>query len=116
MAARLELAVKNYQRLERGRQNPTLRTIVKVSTALDASAEASGAGEILLVEHGDLHDPETGASYTVKRVFLGERREGRRRVRFARLVSANPWYGPIDVELSRHSEQRLRVVARFVEV
>ncbi len=82
----------------------------------EAPAAASGAGEVLLVEHGDLRDPDTGASYTIKRVFLGDRRDGKRRRRYARLVSVNPAFPSVEVDLGRHREQRLRVIARFIEV
>jgi transcriptional regulator with XRE-family HTH domain len=80
----------------------------------EGPAEASGQGEVLLVQHSDVHDPDTGLSYTVKRVFLAEKREGRRRRRLARLVSINREYPPIEIELGR--DERLRIIARFIDM
>lgn len=87
-----------------------------------APVTGSPQGRIVLVQHRDIHDPETGGSYTVKRyrnqkTLLGDKMgfdEGTRRHSVIYLEPLNPDYQPIvlkDVE-----EGEVRVVAEFVEV
>jgi transcriptional regulator with XRE-family HTH domain len=81
----------------------------------EGPAQASGEGEVLLVEHRDWLDPDTRGRYTVKRVYFVERREGRRKRRFVRFVSVNRDYPPVELELDE-GDENLRVIARFVGV
>ncbi len=64
-------------------------------------------GRTLLVQHGGIHDADTGTSYTVKRF---ERLSPRR----VRLLPDNAEYKPIELRESDAAE--VRVVAEFVEV
>lgn len=79
-------------------------------------------GRIVLVQHRDIHDPDTGGSYTVKRyrsqkVLLSDNTasgEGTWRHSVIYLEPLNPNYQPIvlrDVE-----EGEVRVIAEFLEV
>lgn len=73
-------------------------------------------GRILLVQHRDIHDPETGGSYTVKR-YRSEKiagPDGTRRHVVIHLEPANPEFAPI--VLNDTSEEDMRAVAEFVEV
>lgn len=82
----------------------------------------SPQGRIVLVQHRDIYDPETGGSYTIKRyrsqkTLLGDKMasdEGTWRHSVIYLEPLNPDYQPIvlkDVE-----EGEVRVIAEFVEV
>ena len=77
--------------------------------------EGSRQGKILLVEHRDIHDPETGGSYTVKRYrsHKAADAEGWRHVEI-RLEPENPEFAPI--VLRESAEGQVRVVAELVEV
>ncbi|OGQ10330.1 MAG: hypothetical protein A2138_12205 [Deltaproteobacteria bacterium RBG_16_71_12] len=57
VADRLEVALKNLQRIEAGRQNLTLRTIFRVARALGVAPEAAVVGDA----HGDFLKVEPGA-------------------------------------------------------
>jgi len=66
------------------------------------------AGRTVLVEHRTAADPETGGSYSVKRLSV-ETHRGRRRVR---LLALNPEFAPIEVA----DPDSIRVVAELVSV
>jgi SOS-response transcriptional repressor LexA len=73
-------------------------------------------GRIVLVEHRQIHDPDTGGSYTVKR-YQSEKvahKEGGWRHSVVRLVPINPDYAPI--VLDDIPEEEIKVVAELVEV
>ncbi|MBI4956365.1 MAG: helix-turn-helix transcriptional regulator [Myxococcales bacterium] len=77
-------------------------------------------GQIALVEHRGRLDPDTGASYGVKRVrveaFAAPRRRSRAPGRRIQLVSVNPAFPPVVLATHERGEQVVRVVARLVEV
>jgi hypothetical protein len=77
--------------------------------------EGSHQGKVVLVEHRDIHDPETGGSYTVKRYRSRKATdaEGWRHVEI-RLAPENPEFAPI--VLRESAEGEVRVVAELVEV
>jgi SOS-response transcriptional repressor LexA len=75
----------------------------------------SRTGRILLVEHRDIHDPETAGSYTVK-VFDSsavQGKEGTERVGSIRLHPLNKDY-PV-IELKDVPEDEVRIIAEWVE-
>ncbi|GIW56654.1 MAG: hypothetical protein KatS3mg082_3058 [Nitrospiraceae bacterium] len=75
----------------------------------------SRQGKIVLVEHRDIHDPETGGSYTLKRYRSRKATnpDGWRHVEI-RLEPENPEFAPIVLQES--DEGNVRVVAELVEV
>jgi len=75
----------------------------------------SRQGKVVLVEHRDIADPETGGSYTVKRYRSRKAAdaEGWRHVEI-RLEPENPEFAAI--VLRECDEEELRVVAELVEV
>jgi len=77
--------------------------------------EGSRQGKVVLVEHHDIDDPETGGRYTVKRYRSHKTTdpEGWRHVE-VRLEPANPAFRPI--VLRETDEGAVRVVAELVEV
>ncbi len=78
--------------------------------------EGTRQGRVVLVQHRDIHDPETGGSYTVKR--YGSRKEsdgaGSWRHSEIRLVPENPEFPPIILRDVRDDE--FHVIAEMVEV
>ncbi len=66
---------------------------------------------IVLVQHRDIHDVETGGSYTVKRFTRKTGAKGRIEVR---LESLNPKFPPI--VLTEKPGTDVKVIAEFVEV
>ncbi|GIW72681.1 MAG: hypothetical protein KatS3mg102_2223 [Planctomycetota bacterium] len=80
--------------------------------------EGSRNGRVLLVQHRDFTDPETGGHYTVK-VYQSEKEaaeEGEWRHTVIRLIpdSTDPAFQPM--ELRQASEEDFRVVAEFLTV
>ena len=76
----------------------------------------SRTGKILLVEYNDIHDPETGGSYTVKE-FDSSRvqgKEGEERTGTILLKPLNPEFQPI--ELTNVNEAEVRVIAELIEL
>lgn len=73
----------------------------------DARLSGDLQNRTLLVQHGGIHDADTGTSYTVKRL---ERVSPKR----VRLLPDNPDYAPIEIRETEAAD--LRVVAEFVEV
>ncbi|MFQ5699639.1 MAG: type ISP restriction/modification enzyme [Myxococcota bacterium] len=81
-----------------------------------APVEGSRQGKILLVQHHDIHDPETGGSFTVKR-YSSEKvtnPDGTWRHTKVTLSPLNPEYEPI--VLTPDSEDEVRVIAEWVQV
>ncbi|MFQ5751488.1 MAG: helicase-related protein, partial [bacterium] len=81
-----------------------------------APVVGSRTGRIVLVEHRDIHDPESGGSYTVKQ-FDSSQIEGKdstERVGTIYLRPLNPEFGPI--VLTDISENEVKVVAELIEV
>jgi len=78
--------------------------------------EGSRNGRIVLVQHQDIRDTETGASYTVKRYASEKtmRADGSWEHTSVRLEPLNAAFGPIEVSAGLASE--LRVIAEMVEV
>jgi SOS-response transcriptional repressor LexA len=79
-------------------------------------AAGSRNGRVLLVEHHDIHDPETGGSYTVKRyksTKVSDGEGGWKHVEI-RLEPDNKDFEPI--VLTPKDEDEVRVVADWVEV
>jgi hypothetical protein len=78
--------------------------------------EGTRQGRVVLVQHRDIHDPDTDARFTVKR-YESEKvanGEGGWRHSVIRLLPINPAYQPIvlkDIE-----EGEISVIAEFVEV
>ncbi len=76
--------------------------------------EGSRTGRILLVQHRDIHDPETGGSYTVK-IFdssdVDKERDERKGAIY--LKPQNPDFEPI--ALTEAQVDEMRVIAEFVE-
>lgn len=87
-----------------------------------APVTGSRQGRIVLVQHRDIHDPETGGSYTVKRyrsqkTLFGDRMasdEGTWHHSVIYLEPLNPDYQPI--VLKDVGEGEVRVIAELVEV
>jgi ATP-dependent helicase YprA (DUF1998 family)/SOS-response transcriptional repressor LexA len=81
-----------------------------------ASVTGSRSGRILLVQHRDIADPETGGTFTVKRYRSDKKEEpdGSWRHSKIRLEPENPEYSPIILEAS--SEDEVSVIAEFIEV
>jgi hypothetical protein len=82
------------------------------------SVGGSRTGRVLLVEHSDIADPETGGSYTVK---VYERQgevvteDGERRADILlKPDSTDPRFGPI--VLTPTDEDEVRVIAELVAV
>ena len=77
----------------------------------------SRSGKILLLQHRDIHDPETGGSYTVKvfdsRAVTGKEAENRHGTIYLRPL--NPDYDPIVLQ-GDGGEDKVRVIAELVEV
>ncbi|HXG60430.1 MAG TPA: type I restriction endonuclease [Planctomycetota bacterium] len=78
--------------------------------------EGSRQGRIVLVQHRDIRDPETGGSYTVKRYRSEKEGDGTGGWRHAeiRLLPENPEFAPLILKDVRDDE--MRVIAEFVEV
>jgi len=80
-----------------------------------APVAGSREGKIVLVEHRDVHDPETGGSYTVKRYrrknIVDSDGHDRDEIH---LEPENPEFEPI--VLRPHNSDEVRVVAELVEV
>ncbi|HEX8410717.1 MAG TPA: DEAD/DEAH box helicase family protein [Thermoanaerobaculia bacterium] len=75
----------------------------------------SRRGKVLLVQHNDFTDAETGGSYTVKRYESTKvRSEGSWEITEIRLIPANPDFKPI--VLRPGDEDEVRVIAELVEV
>ncbi|MBM4237603.1 MAG: S24 family peptidase [Euryarchaeota archaeon] len=75
----------------------------------------SRQGRILLVQHHDIHDPETGGSYTVKR-YRSEKTatpDGSWRHASIWLEPVNPHYDPIAIN---DRDDAVRVAAEFLEL
>jgi len=73
-------------------------------------------GKTVLVQHRDIHDPETGGSFTVKR-YSSEKvtaRDGTWRHNKVTFSPINPEYEPI--VLTPESEDEVQVIAEFLEV
>ncbi len=81
-----------------------------------APVEGSRHGRIVLVQHRDIHDPETGGSYTVKRYRSDKETDGTGtwRHREIRLEPDNPEFKPIVLKDVRDDE--VRVLAELLEV
>ena len=73
-------------------------------------------GKIVLVEHHDIHDPETGGTYTVKRYHSEKARSPEDTWHHTRIVlePLNSAFSPI--VLTEESEGQVRVIAEFLEV
>ncbi|MGE5698885.1 MAG: helix-turn-helix transcriptional regulator [Deltaproteobacteria bacterium] len=73
-------------------------------------------GRIVLVQHRDIHDPETGGSYTVKRYKSDKESDGLGSWRHTevQLIPENPEFSPIVLREVRDDE--VCVVAELVEV
>ena len=73
-------------------------------------------GRIVLVQHRDIHDPETGGSYTVKRYKSEKESDGLGSWRHTevQLIPENPEFSPIVLREVREDE--VCVVAELVEV
>ncbi|MFQ5745281.1 MAG: LexA family protein [Acidobacteriota bacterium] len=73
-------------------------------------------GRVVLVQHRDIHDPETGASYTVKRYESDKVGDstGHWHHTEIRLKPENPEFDPI--VLAHVPEGEVSVVAELVEV
>lgn len=69
-------------------------------------------GKVILVQHRDIEDPETGASYTVKRVR--ERRNRAGHLCAIDLISFAPAFPPLSI--GPESATAIRFVAEFVEI
>ena len=81
-----------------------------------APVAGSRTGKILLVQHRDIHDPETGGSYTVKE-FDSSRvqgKEGEQRTGTILLNPVNREFEPI--ELTEINEDEVKVIAELIEV
>ncbi|MBI4583214.1 MAG: DEAD/DEAH box helicase family protein [Planctomycetes bacterium] len=78
--------------------------------------EGSRQGRIVLVQHRDIHDPETGGSYTVKRYRREKEGDGTGSWRHTeiRLDPENPEFEPI--VLKNVPDDEFRVIAEVVEV
>jgi len=76
----------------------------------------SRTGKILLVQHNDIHDSETGGSYTVKEFDSRgvQGKEGQERAGTILLKPLNPEFQPI--ELTGVNKNEVRVVAELTEV
>lgn len=78
----------------------------------------SREGKIVLVEHRDLRDPDTGGTYTVKQYFSEKRVDAdgvwsHTRIKLKPLTTA---YGYKDLVLEPESEGDLRVIGEFLSV
>jgi hypothetical protein len=73
-------------------------------------------GKILLVQHRDISDPETGGSYTIKRYRSEKIKDADTLWRHARIILEpdNPEFQPIVLEAE--SEDDVRVVGEFLRV
>lgn len=71
---------------------------------------------IVVVEHHDIHDPETGGTYTVKRYRSEKAPSSEGSWHHIRIVlePLNPAFSPI--VLTEESEGQVRVIAEFIEV
>lgn len=81
-----------------------------------APVEGSRQGRILLVEHRDIADPDTGGSYTVKR-YRSEKAPGDDdswKHTAVRLEPLNPAYQPIVIAASEAGD--VRVIGELIEV
>ncbi|HSV31457.1 MAG TPA: type I restriction endonuclease [Atribacteraceae bacterium] len=78
--------------------------------------EGTRQGRIVLVQHRDIHDPETGGSYTVKRYESKKESDGDGGWRHTeiRLLPENPGFAPII--LRQVHDDEFRVIAEVIEV
>jgi type I restriction enzyme R subunit len=78
--------------------------------------EGSRQGRIVLVQHRDIHDPETGGSYTVKRYESQKESDGAGSWRHTeiRLLPENPNFVPIILRDVRDDE--FHIIAEVVDV
>jgi type I restriction enzyme R subunit len=78
--------------------------------------EGSRRGRVVLVQHRDIDDPETGGSYTVKRYESAKESDGAGSWRHTeiRLLPENPEFAPIILRDIRDDE--IHVIAEVVEV
>lgn len=78
-------------------------------------ADGSSQGRVVLVQHRDIWDPETGGSYTVKRYSSKKvyRDDGTWEHTQIRLEPLNPAYDPIII--TEVEEGELRLIAEFVD-
>jgi phage repressor protein C with HTH and peptisase S24 domain len=78
--------------------------------------EGSRQGRIVLVQHRDIHDPETGGTYTVKKYRSTKEGEATGEWRHTEIVlePVNPEFQPI--RLAGVQEDEVMVIAEFVEV
>ncbi|MBI3016230.1 MAG: S24 family peptidase [Candidatus Tectomicrobia bacterium] len=78
--------------------------------------EGTRQGRVVLVQHRDIDDPETGGSYTVKRYESQKEsdRTGSWRHTEIRLFPENPDFAPIILRDIRDDE--FHVIAEMVEV
>ena len=71
--------------------------------------------KIVLVQHHDIADPDTGGSYSIKRFTSKKKRvEDHWEHAEIRLLSGNPAYPPI--VLNPNTEGELKVIAEFIEI
>ncbi|MCC7344344.1 MAG: S24 family peptidase, partial [Deltaproteobacteria bacterium] len=81
-----------------------------------APVEGSRSGRVVLVQHRQIHDPDAGGSFTVKRYQSekAEKREGRWSHEVIRLLPDNPDYP--EIKLDPEVEGSVAVVAEFIQV
>ncbi len=78
--------------------------------------EGPRGGRIVLAQHEDIYDPETGGSYTIKKyqstkVVTGEHEWKHTRIQ---LLPLNPDFSPI--EITAENAEEIRVIAEFATV
>jgi hypothetical protein len=78
--------------------------------------EGSREGRILLVQHRDIHDPETGGTYAVKRYHSEKvlNPDDTWHHDWIELQPVNPAFEPIPI--NERQAQELNVIAEFLEV
>jgi type I restriction enzyme R subunit len=78
--------------------------------------EGSRNGRIVLVQHRDIHDPETGGSYTIKRYKSAKETDkaGGWKHSIINLIPENKSFSPIT--LKSNDENNLAVIAEVIEV
>jgi phage repressor protein C with HTH and peptisase S24 domain len=76
----------------------------------------SRAGRIVLAQHSDISDPETGGSYTIKKYQSKKiiNKDGGWKHTSIQLLSLNPDFKPIEITAERADE--IKVIAEFVAV
>ena len=76
----------------------------------------SRVGRIVLAQHSDISDPETGGSYTIKK-YQSEKnisKDGDWKHTNIQLLPLNPDFKPIEV--TAESADEIKVIAEFVAV